>query len=1504
MRNVKTMMTLTALAVFCPLAALFGETVHFTYPVPGHEDWRQALGGKGFELNQTEAKPVAWGISGKFAGIDPLLKPSHQKFGMEIQFVFADGTSDWFAPTRKFTAKNAGWQHFSGVYQPRRPVKKANFYYRLATAGEAWYDGITLFEIPDEPKREPCRVAEKDGVWTLENEFLSLTVLPQEGATVTHLVDRKTGTDYASEESNRRMFLDQFRQGGACYGRAWKAELKKSADDEVTLEVKLNGPRGYPYLDVSRLMTLRRDSSALEVAYSWYNQPASMGDAVVEPWVVNGLTPHGGHNQHVMYPTAQGIRSVGPGGDVVKHKDVIGGWYAAGADDRRTMAMTFDWSHYAETWHYLAGEDNLMSDLILQPVKIAAGGTFSTQYDFFPLVGVKTPDWIENGLAVAFGTADGKVTVGIDGAKRGVFNVDLVGVYADGRKEHVREGVFVSPDATAMPKGALAAEGLRTAAIRLYSAGNLVFEADRAFTKDYVYRPKKAKAKPAEVKPFVLELKRDLVTPHAEFARPWAGGRPRVLFLTSIHQAREIVELMERADIDARTVRLALDENSVTWAMIERFNNYKFFDMNVSLRRELETRFDAIVVSDDLMNPVDKENKALIEKQLAAGTGLVRIGTKNPALESDKAAVDWIARNVSPSLLLECGPGSVRAADAGTHREVMLDYDAKMGLTPFTGYQRKSKPTFRYQDYSLGLVARAIFWAAKMDVKVPADAVKSEETVSAGPGLDIRHTFWKGPKGVYDWKAEAVPLEKAAKITAFAADRDEFRIGETVEGPITVSGGTAKVELLDGFGRLLAVTENAQGRYALTIPEARTGLLTVKASVFKDGRLADETEKDVVCRRPYRRQEFPLCLSEGWVAYAYEKEYLLQYRAKVYQDIGINFIRFWDSWRNDGQLHMLRHGFDFDFSIYDARLAVHSDLFNRKYLDPYAKTHDKKYLVREPCLHDPEYRAKLDAKTEANVKRIAKFSPVTCDCGDENTLTRWNMAFDFCFSDHTLRAFREWLKGEYGTLEKLNAAWRTAYATWDEVVPDTTLETRERAKRTGVKSYAAWADHRRFMELTFCETFERVGKILHKELPGVPLDMSGTMAPNGWTGMDMWLVGQSVKEPAAYGEGGLMGDYIRSFGRPFVKPWTGYGVQPKTLEVWPWMVAFRFLDAGLYFWTCFNFLLPDYTPTPSAVRYGKAGDELKSGAARLLRSLEHHPEVLLHYSYGSIHAAGAEDRQVAFDKCSLKWTSELQARGIPYRFVAYAEIEDGELDRTTAKTLILPQSAAISDREAEAIRRFAKRGGTVVGDDFTGLMDEHCALRAKPVLTDIIVRELKLGPKDTDGISPYVLYGRDGAEGRYWGFTRDEQAGEGVARRTIRLERPAYVYDLRVKKAFGKVSEFTVSLAAAQAKFFAALPYEVGDVSVAAGSVRRGAEARVAVKVGVPAAAKDCHPVLVEVYDPNGTKSRLYSGVCDAKGGAGEHSFRTALNDPAGIWRVVATDYVTGKTASASLEVK
>jgi len=53
------------------------------------------------------------------------------------------------------------------------------------------------------------------------------------------------------------------------------------------------------------------------------------------------------------------------------------------------------------------------------------------------------------------------------------------------------------------------------------------------------------------------------------------------------------------------------------------------------------------------------------------------------------------------------------------------------------------------------------------------------------------------------------------------------------------------------------------------------------------------------------------------------------------------------------------------------------------------------------------------------------------------------------------------------------------------------------------------------------------------------------------------------------------------------------------------------------------------------------------------------------------------------------------------------------------RVLILPQSVAMSKAECDAVRRFVKRGGTVIADCRTALMDEHCKLLGKGQLDDL-----------------------------------------------------------------------------------------------------------------------------------------------------------------------------------------
>lgn len=50
---------------------------------------------------------------------------------------------------------------------------------------------------------------------------------------------------------------------------------------------------------------------------------------------------------------------------------------------------------------------------------------------------------------------------------------------------------------------------------------------------------------------------------------------------------------------------------------------------------------------------------------------------------------------------------------------------------------------------------------------------------------------------------------------------------------------------------------------------------------------------------------------------------------------------------------------------------------------------------------------------------------------------RWNVHADapVCYCEHTLAAFRDWLKERFGSLEGLNAAWKRRYAEWVDVEP-------------------------------------------------------------------------------------------------------------------------------------------------------------------------------------------------------------------------------------------------------------------------------------------------------------------------------------------------------------------------------------------------------------------------------------------------------------------------------------
>lgn len=110
-------------------------------------------------------------------------------------------------------------------------------------------------------------------------------------------------------------------------------------------------------------------------------------------------------------------------------------------------------------------------------------------------------------------------------------------------------------------------------------------------------------------------------------------------------------------------------------------------------------------------------------------------------------------------------------------------------------------------------------------------------------------------------------------------------------------------------------------------------------------------------------------------------------------------------------------------------------------------------------------------------------------------------------------AFREWLREKYGDLEAVNERWKRFFASWDEVEPDTYLEAVER------NEFAAWGDHRLFMEKTFAGAYKQLAGIIREIDPDGVVRMSGCQASSAYSGYDYCQIHQHVGYFEAYGAG-------------------------------------------------------------------------------------------------------------------------------------------------------------------------------------------------------------------------------------------------------------------------------------------------------------------------------------------------------------------------------------------------
>jgi len=634
----------------------------------------------------------------------------------------------------------------------------------------------------------------------------------------------------------------------------------------------------------------------------------------------------------------------------------------------------------------------------------------------------------------------------------------------------------------------------------------------------------------------------------------------------------------------------------------------------------------------------------------------------------------------------------------------------------------------------------------------------------------------------------------------------------------------------------------------------------------------------------------------------------------------------------------------------------------------------KEALKRHPSLSDTAWLSSIHDRLVETASFYSPYRPFFYSLGDESGIADLAAFWDFDFSDESLVPMRRWLHERYGTLRALNDQWGTSFTNWYTVMPPTTDEAMKRTDG----NFSAWSDFKEWMDISYASALKMGADAIHSVDPLAYIGIGGGQMP-GWGGYDYSRIVKSLNAIEPYDIGNNI-EIIRSLNPAMAVLTTSFAQGPwEKHRVWYELLHG---NRGLIIWDDKSaFIGQDNMVGDRGREAAPYYNELRAGVAALVINSERLVDpVAIHYSQPSMRAewmlaqrpkgenwvmrnSSTEYVDSTFLRLRESWCRLIEDEGLQYNFVSYGQVEDGELLRRGYKVLILPHSSALSAAEAQEIRGFVERGGTVIADGQPGAFDEHCRRLTKPQLASLFDSSTagrgKAISLTTDILSYHQdrLVGKEGAVHRMMGelfkgagvkpeFAVTDAAGRpvvGVETHTfrnggvhivalmtnpqlrvdelgppefkwndrfakpvtVRLALPGerFVYDVRGAKAAGRLRELQVTLDPYEPAIFAIAPSAIPELELSAPArVKRGdnAELGVSFAAATPGAR---HVLHVDVVNPSGEIVAYYSGNLLAPEGRASKLVPMAVNDPAGRWEIRVKDLLTGKSKTSALEV-
>ncbi len=379
------------------------------------------------------------------------------------------------------------------------------------------------------------------------------------------------------------------------------------------------------------------------------------------------------------------------------------------------------------------------------------------------------------------------------------------------------------------------------------------------------------------------------------------------------------------------------------------------------------------------------------------------------------------------------------------------------------------------------------------------------------------------------------------------------------------------------------------------------------------------------------------------------------------------------------------------------------------------------------CYTSPVYREKTK---EMNRKLAERY-------GGHPALLLWHISNEYggeCHCEKCQEAFRDWLKGKYGTLENLNKAWWSSF--WSHTYTD--WSRIESPAPHGMKSiHGLKLDWKRFVTAQTIDFYKNEIKPLRELTEDIPIT---TNFMGLYDGLDYWKFAPEVdiiswdNYPSWHGEKedwqlaadiAFIHDINRSFkdGKPFM-------LMESTPSKTNWQKVGKLKRPGMHILSS----LQAVAHGSDTVQYfqwrkGRGGFEKFHGAVvdhaghentrvfqdvaelgSVLKGLDPvvgssiKPKVGIIFDWENRwainEAAGPRQEKKDYEETCQRHYRQFWQQGIP------VDVIDMDQDFSEYKLLLAPMMYMIRDGVAERIEKFVKNGGTFITSYWSGIVNE------------------------------------------------------------------------------------------------------------------------------------------------------------------------------------------------------